>query len=394
LQLVGLSEDRAASIAKNITVNFNRRGADTTTLGALYAFLNARIQGTARQVQTLTEKDAKGKVQLSSVGKKIIAGGMFIGVAQAGILAMAGFGADDPPEWAKSKNLIIPTGDGKYIMAPMPLGWNVFPNVGRIVAEYMLVQSGNMTGRRDIKETVTYVAAAVLDAFNPIGSATLGQMISPTVIDPFIAVGENKDSFGRPISKENKALAPTPGYQRSRATANEISQAIAYGLNYITGGGEKGIGLVSPTADQISYIATQYSGGLGKLGVQAYEYGKSKITGEEVQQYQVPVAGKLYGDLNTPAAISGKFYDNIIEMSKHENIVKGMKGKGVEEYYKENPEARLWNRANYVENAIARIKKEKTALMERKAPDAQIKRKDEQIKQLMESFNKEVTKRQ
>ena len=81
-------------------------------------------------------------------------------------------------------------------------------------------------------------------------------------------------------------------------------------------------------------------------------------------------------------------------MSKHENIVKDMKGKGVEEYYKENPEARLWNRANYVENAIVRIKKEKTALMERKAPDAQIKRKDEQIKQLMESFNKEVTKRQ
>ena len=219
-------------------------------------------------------------------------------------------------------------------------------------------------------------------------------MISPTSIDPFIAVEQNKDAFGRPIYKEDQALAPTPGYQRSRESANEISQAIAYGLNYITGGGERGIGFVSPTADQISYIASQYAGGLGKLAVQTYEYGKSKVTGEEVQQFQVPVAGKLYGNLNTPAAISGKFYDNIIEMSKHENIVKDMKGKGVEEYYKENPEARLWNRANYVENAIVRIKKEKAALMERKAPDAQIKRKDEQIKQLMESFNKEVTKRQ
>ena len=391
----GQSEDRAASIAKNITVNFNRRGADTTTLGALYAFLNARIQGTARQVQTLTEKDAKGKIQLSSVGKKIIAGGMFIGVAQAAILAAFDFGPDDPPEWAKSKNLILPVGGGGYIMAPMPLGMNVFPNVGRIVTEYMLVQSGNMEGRRDIKETVTYLTAAVLDAFNPIGAGTFGQMISPTAADPLIgAFVENKDAFGRPIYKEDRALAPTPGYQRSRESANEISQAIAYGLNYITGGGERGIGFASPTADQISYIASQYAGGLGKLGVQTYEYAKSKITGEEVQQYQVPVAGKLYGDLNTPAAISGKFYDNIIEMSKHENIVKDMKGKGVEEYYKENPEARLWNRANYVENAIARIKKEKATLTERKAPDAQIKRKDEQIKQLMESFNKEVTKRQ
>ena len=390
----GQSEDRAASIAKNITVNFNRRGADTATLGALYAFLNARIQGTARQVQALTEKDAKGKVQLSSVGKKIIAGGMFIGVAQAAILAMAGFGPDDPPEWAKSKNLIIPTGDGKYAMFPMPLGWNVFPNVGRIVAEYMLVQSGGMTGRRDIKETVTYVAAAVLDAFNPIGAGSIAQSLSPTVADPFVNVEKNKDAFGRPIYKENQALKPTPGYKRSRATANEISQGIAYGLNYITGGGEKGIGLYSPTAEEISYIGKEYLGGLGKLGVQTYEYAKSKVTGEEVQQYQVPVAGKLYGDINSPAAISGKFYDNIIEMSKHASIIKDMKGKGVEEYYKENPEARLWNRANYVENAVARLKKEKTNLIERKAPDAQIKRKDEQIKQVMESFNKEVTKRQ
>jgi hypothetical protein len=390
----GQSEDRAASIAKNITVNFNRRGADTTTLGALYAFLNARIQGTARQVQALTEKDAKGKVQLSAIGKKIIAGGMLIGVTQAAILAMAGFGPDDPPEWVKSKNLVIPTGDGTYIMVPMPLGWNVFPNVGRLVSEYMLVQSGGMSGRRDIKETITYLAATIIDAFNPIGAGSLAQSLSPTALDPFVAVGENKDAFGRPISKESKALAPTPGYKRSRESANELSQALAYGLNYITLGGEKGIGLLSPTADQISYIASQYAGGLGKLAIQTGEYIGSKITGEEVQQYQVPIAGKIVGDINSPAAISGKFYGNIIEMAKHENVIKDMKGKGTTEYYKENPEARLWQRANYVENEVSKLKKEKKALIERNAPEAQIKRKDERITQVMEGFNKEVTKRQ
>jgi len=113
-----------------------------------------------------------------------------------------------------------------------------------------------------------------------------------------------------------------------------------------------------------------------------------------LQPYQVPIAGKLYGDINTPAAISSKFYENIIEMSKHENIIKEMKGKGVSEYYKENPEARMWQRANYVENEIAKIKKERKALKERNAPDDQIKRKDDQIKRVMEAFNKEVTKRQ
>jgi hypothetical protein len=169
---------------------------------------------------------------------------------------------------------------------------------------------------------------------------------------------------------------------------------LAYGLNFITGGGDKGIGLVSPTADQLSYVTGQYTGGVGKLIVQTGEYLKAKAIGEELQPYQVPVAGKLYGDINTPAAISGRFYDNIIEMSKHENIIKEMKGKGVNEYMRDNPEAKLWRRANYVENEISRLKKEKKALMDRNAPDAQIKRKDERIKEVMEAFNKEVTKRQ
>ena len=395
----GLTVDRAASVAKNITVNFNRKGANAPTVGALYAFFNASVQGTARLIETLFTKDKNGKMSLSPAGKKIIAGGMFLGVMQTALLAMAGFGPDDPPEWIKAKNLVFPTfgvfGEGKYILVPMPLGFNVFPNVGRIVSEYMMVQSGGMKGKRDLKKTITSIASAILDSMNPLGSSTFAQTISPTILDPITgAFFENKDAFGRPVYKEDKALSPTPGYQRSRDSANFMFQGLAYGLNYITGGGEKGIGAFSPTADQLSYVAGQYAGGVGKLAVQTAEYAKSKVIGEELQPYQVPIVGKMYGDINTPAAISGKFYDNIIEMSKHESIIKDMKGKGVTEYYKENPEAKLWQRANYVENQIVRIKKERKALKERNAPDAQLKRKDEQIKLMMESFNKEVTKRQ
>jgi hypothetical protein len=387
-----LSEDQAASVAKNITVNFNRKGASTSTIAALYAFFNAAVQGTKRLAETLFIRDKDGKIRLSPAGKKIIAGGMFIGVMQTAILAMAGFGADEPPEWLKSKNLIIPTGDGKYLTIPMPLGFNVFPNVGRLISEYMMVQSGGMKGRRDLKDTITNIFGAILGSVNPLGTSTFAQTLAPTIVDPFVAIAENKDAFGRPISREDKALSPSPGYTRSRDTANFVSQGLAYGLNFITGGGTRGIGLVSPTADQISYVAGQYAGGVGKLVIQTAEYVKGKAIGAEIQPYQVPVAGKLYGDINTPSAIAGKFYENIKVMSNHERIIKDMKGKGVEAYYKEDPEARLWRRANYVENEVARLKKEKKALMERNAPEPQIKRKDEEIKKKMEAFNKEVSK--
>ena len=389
---IKMSEDQAASLAKNITVNFNRKGASTTTIAALYAFFNAAVQGTKRLVETLFTKDKTGKIKLSSLGKKIIAGGMFLGVMQAAILAMAGLGSDEPPEWVKSKNLIVPLGDGKYLTIPMPLGFNVFPNVGRLIAEYMMVQAGAMNGRRDLQTTITNIFGAILGSVNPLGTSTFAQTLAPTIVDPFVAIAENRDAFGRPISREDKALAPSPGYERSRETANFVSQGLAYALNFITGGGEKGIGLVSPTADQISYVAGQYAGGVGKLVIQTGEYLKAKATGTDVETYQVPVAGKLYGDINTPAAVAGVFYENIKVMSNHERIIKEMKGKGVEAYYKNDPEARLWRRANYVENEVARLKKEKKALKERNAPEAQIKRKDEAIKEKMEAFNKQVSK--
>jgi len=167
-----MSEDQAASLAKNITVNFNRKGASTQTIAALYAFFNAAVQGTKRLVETLFTKDKTGKIKLSPLGKKIIAGGMFLGVMQAAILAMAGLGADEPPEWVKAKNLIIPLGDGKYLTIPMPLGFNVFPNVGRLIAEYMMVQAGAMNGRRDLQTTATNIFGAILGSVNPLGSST------------------------------------------------------------------------------------------------------------------------------------------------------------------------------------------------------------------------------
>ena len=50
----GLSNAKAASIAKNLTVNFNRKGEMGTSLNALYMFYNASVQGSTRMVQALS----------------------------------------------------------------------------------------------------------------------------------------------------------------------------------------------------------------------------------------------------------------------------------------------------------------------------------------------------
>ena len=398
----GMTPQRAASLAKNLTVNFNKKGQATANANALYAFFNARVQGTTRMMEVLVQ-NKDGKFTMTGVGKKIIAGGMLLGSVQALALMAAGFDGDEPPDFLKDKNLILPTfgltGEKKYLIVPMPLGWNLFPNIGRELTEYVLINSGQMKGRRKITQTIVNISAQIADMFNPLGAGGAANLLTPTLADPIVNVlATNKDAFGRPISRESRETTPTPGWERSRDNATSLSKSLAYGLNYITGGGEDGIGLVSPTADQLDYLAKEYAGGVGREITKAVRYVGKKIEGEEIPSYSVPIAGKLYGELDTPSAAADKFYKNVKAMAEHEGTLKRIKErKGSEsDYRKENKEAtaRLINRANYVETEVAKYNREIRAMYKKEAPEKDIKAKKERRDAVMKAYNEEVRRAQ
>ena len=381
----GMTEERAASLAKNLTVNFNRKGIASSNIGALYAFFNASVQGTARMLELLR----------SPAGKKIIAGGVLLGAVQALALMMAGFDSDEPPEFLKNKSLIIPISGGNYVIIPMPLGLNVFPNIGRYITEYALTNMGLMTGKRTFGKTITGISGAIFDAFNPLGSSGVIQTAMPTLADPFMAIYENKDSFGRPISKEDRANAPTPGYQRSRESASTFSKGLAYAINYLTLGGEYNKGFFSPTGDDIDYLIGQYTGGVGRESLKAVEAVAAKAKGEELPSYRVPLVGKAYGETTTPAAIADKFYKNVTMLAGHENALKLMQQKRVNssEYKKENPVTTHIVQANRLENQVSKLNQTKKKLQEMvstPAREAQIKRLDEQKTRMMLNFNNKI----
>ena len=396
----GMTPQRAAALAKNLTVNFNKKGQVTAQANALYAFFNARVQGTARMMEVLVQ-NKNGKYTMTSVGKKIIAGGMLLGSMQALVLMAAGFDGDEPPDFLKDKNFILPTfglgGEKKYLIIPMPLGWNLFPNIGRELTEYALINSGNMKGRRKLTQTITNIAAQVADMFNPLGAGGAANLITPTIADPLVNVlATNKDTFGRPISRESRETTPTPGWERSRDNATRLSKALAYGLNYITGGGEHGIGLVSPTADQLDYLAKEYAGGVGREVTKAARYIGNKIEGEETPSYGVPILGKLYGSTDEASAVADKFYKNVKAMAEYEGTIKRMKESKVSatEFLRENPEAKLIKRANYIENEVSKYNKEIHAMNKRGAPESSIKAKKEQRDKVMRHFNEQVKQAQ
>jgi hypothetical protein len=374
----GLSNQKAAIIAKNLTVNFDSKGQLSARFNAYYAFFNASVQGTARLAQTL-----KGPM-----GKKIIAGGIGLGTVQAVMMAAAGYRDDEPPEFIKERNFIIPMPDGKFLSIPYPLGFNILPNIGRVTTEFVL--SGGKNGGKKVAN----LASSFMGAVSPIGSSTFAQTIAPTPVDPIIALAENKDAFGRPIYREDRATNPTPGYMRSRESASEISKGISYFLNLASGGGKYSKGFLSPTADELDYLAGQVTGGVGRELIKTEQAIKAGITGEELPTYRIPLAGRFVGDVNSKAAESQRFYSNITRMAEHEHEVKGrQKNKeNVMEYYRDHPEARFWQMANNVENQINALNKQKKEFQEKGLPKERIQRIDNQKAAMMKRFNDHIAK--
>lgn len=386
----GMTKERAASLAKNLTVNFNRKGQAARQVGSLYAFFNASVQGTARMAETLNHGAKPGEL-LGKAGKQIVYGGLLLGAVQAMLLMAAGFDDEEPPEFVRDRNIIIPTGNGKYVSIPMPLGFHVLPAISRISIEF------TAGGFKKPGEHLVHIMDVLLDSFNPIGNAGLSmQTVAPTVLDPIAALTENKDWSGRQIARQDfSKLNPTPGYTRAKDTASSLSRGLAYAFNYLSGGGEYGIGIVSPTPDQIDYLLGQLTGGVGRELGKVLTTGEAMATGEDLPPHKIPLVGRFYGDTTGQSSEASKFYGTLEKLSEHRGTLDRMKdardAEAYREYAKEHPESRLYARAARVQRELASLRKLKRKMIERNADRAKVRQIEDRMRTLMTRFNQSVS---
>lgn len=378
----GMTIQQAASLAKNATINFNRKGQVTSQVNSLYAFFNAAMQGTARMAQTL-----KGPA-----GKKIVAGGLLLGVIQAVMIAAAGFDDEEPPEFIKARNILIPlgwvTGKKDYLTVPMPLGFAVIPTIGRLATEFAL-RGGKKPGRY-----VGHMLEALLDTFNPIGHAGASiQTISPTAIDPLVALSENRDWSGKPIARKDlSSLNPTPGYTRTKDTASAVSKFLSYYLNMWTGGTKYQPGAFSPTPDQIDYLLGQLTGGVGRELMKSQQTISAAVSGEEVPAYKIPLLGRFYGNSEDKSSVSTKFYANMLELNMHKEELEGRAKDNADPqgYMNEHPEARLADMAQSVYRELSAMSKHKRELVAKGADRARVKELELKMRNTMYKLNQRV----
>jgi hypothetical protein len=374
----GMSKDQAAAMAKGLTVNFNQKGQISAQAGALYAFFNASAQGSYRMYETLT----------GPMGRKIIIGGITLGVLQALTLAAAGLGDDEPPEFVQEKNIVLPTGTGDYVTIPMPPGFNFLPNLGRVATQFAL------GGFKDPGKKFAAIMDSMFELFNPLGGSGMSlQTITPTAIDPLAALAENKDWTGKQIYKEDfSSLAPTPGFTKQKDTATYFGQGLSWALNMMSGGTKYKPGFFSPTPDQIDYLVGQFTGGVGRELAKTQQFVSGMAEGDEVPPYKIPLVSRFYGSIKGNAAESSRFYDNLKAMNQHENEVKGrIKNKEpISGYLADNPEAKLWRMANTVEGSIRKLRERKDLLESRGASKESLKVIDNMIVTKMKQFNETI----
>ena len=350
----GLSDAKAASIAKNISVNFNRKGAATTKIGAYYGFFNAAVQGNARLYQTL-----KG-----DKGKQIILGGIGLGAAMT-MLAMASMGDDEwdeIPDFVKDRSLIVPTSKTTYIAIPMPLGFNVLPNIGRFMAESLF---GNP--RKGLTERTTNLALSLFDAANPLGGGSAGNIITPSLLDPALDLYKNEDYFGKPIYNEDfSRLNPKPGFKRARANTPEAYKLASEAINKATGGTDYRPGGFNWTPEQIQYVANAITGGTGRELGKLETTVESTVTGADLPLNKIPLVGRLIGDTESNHGSLNVFYDNLRQMNEYRNEIKGLKEerkyRELSEFMREHPQARMVERVRDAKKIIDKLRDRKEAL--------------------------------
>ena len=278
LRQAGFSQAKAASAARELTVNFNRKGEWGPHLNALFMFFNASTQGGANFALRLYRSPRL---------RKIAAGLIVYGFVQSLLnRLLSGDDDDEKNRWEKlsmsekQRNHIImlPKWAQEYlgvphIKIPAPLSWNL-PMIIGMQAEHAIF------GDVSPLEAAANMVAAVGDSFNPLGSGgSFSNFITPTVADWRVDIDTNKNFFGEDIVPR-QFDETTPYAERYYPNINPLAKWLTDTLSEMTGGSSERAGAIDWSPEWVEHVWDFALGGIGQLFGQA-STSLNMLTGEQ-----------------------------------------------------------------------------------------------------------------
>ena len=294
--------DAAAVLAKNLTINFNRKGTWGPTLNATYMFFNAAVQGSVNFFRGFIPGKRFSKT------KGAFAAGM-VGMAAARTiynLMISGEDEDEQliyakiPSHEKERNMIflLPDAAGveegefkvekfgaakKYyagekpiaVAIPLPYGYNIFDNLGRVTVEMFADRMFDLKTPVLTPEKAAFeLTGAFAGSFSPIGlgytndegipgaAKRLGKTVIPTYGKPFYEISINENWFGAPITREQLPFGPElPESGLRFKSTSDAFVWVTKELNELTGGNDYYSGWMDIQPTTLQYFADYIGGG-------------------------------------------------------------------------------------------------------------------------------------
>ena len=299
---MGRSVDRAVWDAKEITVNFNTKGAGGKYVGAngqtfmgsaagsvaefaqdLIIFFNPAIQGLANLVAAAKRNPKQTAAYVVSM--------IALGATMA--LVNGGDGEDDnyfDQSAYKRRHHLFLGANGKYLTLPIPQEIAPFYGLGELMMSIALGKEHGSSFDLGVR------ALSLLSDFSPIdlGDGVMGVVPSATrpIVDTFV----NKDFLGRPIANRTEFNKHAPEYMRVYSRTDPAFVKLSEALNTLTGGDEVSPGWIDTNPAYIEHLVRGYGGGLADLAMTLSDIGKRVVEGDALGARDLPVIKGLYSE--------------------------------------------------------------------------------------------------
>jgi hypothetical protein len=353
----GISE--SIKDAKEVTVNFNKKGAGglgAGTFKSLFLFFNAAVQS----LNNFKELHGRSKSKFyTSIGGFAAAGILMPMINNAIIGMLIGDGDDDMtdeeraewirkrdaydnlPEWVRRSNFCIWTGGERFITIPLPIELRAFYGLGEM---WYQMGKGNMNGidgKVDVKKASVDMVNQLTELLpiNPLGgNGDALSVIVPDAGKPLYQVFANRDFFGKPIYKKGDYNELMPAWTKAYSGTAKWMVNSAEFINEVSGGDKYRQGNVDLNPAAIEHLFEGYLGGMGKTANQLYKT-ISMIWDEDERMWRnVPVANRFVSGSDNKIEfrkVNEVYYQCMDELKETEQRLRGYENEaemGIEEY--------------------------------------------------------------
>ena len=297
---MGRTIDRSIYDAKEMTVNFNKKGAGSTfhdahtqtgkgkaaaylsgTGRSLYLFWNVSIQGSVNIARAVKRNPKKGAAYLATF--------LALGILQTVLPALTGGDDDDRywnlPDYVRRNNICFFVGD-VLVKIPLPQEARAIFGIGELGMSYM-------SGKED-KDAwmVAYTIAGQLSQIMPLDlmddSGPIHALM-PSIFKPALEAYTNHSWMGRPIWKDTDYNKAMPNWTKAYKSTGGVYVWLAKELNALSGGDDYKKGLININPARLEYLLKGYFGGLYTAADQIIKSSETAFGDREFSMRDVPI---------------------------------------------------------------------------------------------------------